>query len=71
MLVVTQPDRPSGRGMKLKPSEIKLAAEELGLPVETPLKARDGEFVAKIEALDADALIVASYGQILSERLLN
>lgn len=71
VLVVTQPDRPSGRGMKLKPSEIKLAAEELGLPVETPLKARDGEFVAKIEALDADALIVASYGQILSERLLN
>jgi methionyl-tRNA formyltransferase len=70
-LVVTQPDRPSGRGMKIQPSPAKLAALELGLPVETPERARAPEFVLNIESMQADALLVASYGQILSERLLN
>ncbi len=70
MLVVTQPDRPSGRGMKLKASPVKLKALELGLPVESPEKARDPEFVEKIRALDADVLVVAAYGQILSTKLL-
>ena len=69
-LVVTQPDRPSGRGLSLKPSPVKLAAIELGLPIESPDKARATEFVLKIEELNADALIVASYGQILSQALL-
>lgn len=71
VLVVTQPDRPSGRGMRLRPSEVKLTAEELGLPVETPAKARADEFVDRVTALAADALLVASYGQILPEKLLN
>lgn len=70
VLVVTQPDRPASRGMRLQPSPVKLIAEELGLPVATPEKARDPEFVEKIRALDPDMLLVASYGQILSTKLL-
>lgn len=70
VLVITQPDRPSGRGMKLKASPVKLKAIELGLPVETPEKARDPEFVQKIQELEADVHVVAAYGQILSTKLL-
>ncbi len=69
-LVVSQPDRPSGRGMKLHASPVKLAALELGLPVETPEKARAAEFVEHIRSLELDALVVAAYGQILSVALL-
>ncbi len=56
--------------MKLQPSPVKKAAEELGLPTETPEKARDPEFVAKIAELEADVHVVAAYGQILSVKLL-
>lgn len=70
VLVVTQPDRPSGRGMEMKPSDVKRAALDLGLPVETPLKCRSPEFVERLGSLDADAFIVASYGQILSKAVL-
>ncbi|MCW5936983.1 MAG: methionyl-tRNA formyltransferase [Fimbriimonadaceae bacterium] len=69
-LVVSQPDRPSGRGLDLKPSPVKKAAIELGLPVETPVKSRAPEFVESIRRLDADCLLVAAYGQILSEAML-
>ncbi len=68
--VVTQPDKPTGRKMVLTPTPVKIAAEELGLPVQTPIKARDPEFVEWVRSLDADALVVASYGQILSQKLL-
>jgi len=70
-LVVTQPDRPSGRGMKTHPAPAKLKAMELGIPFETPIKARAPEFVESLEAMRPDALVVASYGQILSQRLLD
>lgn len=69
-LVVTQPDRPSGRGLELKSSPVKLRAQELGLRLETPEKARNQGFVERIRELGTDALLVASYGQILSEELL-
>ena len=69
-LVVTQPDRPTGRGMKLRPAPAKLVAHELGLPVESPEKTRAPEFVARLREIDADALVVASYGQILSTAVL-
>ena len=69
-LVVTQPDRPTGRGMKLSPAPAKLVAQELGIPVESPEKSRAPEFVARLRELDADALVVASYGQILSTAVL-
>lgn len=70
VLVVTQPDRPKGRKMQLQPSPVRVAAEALGIPVETPERARNPEFVEQIRALDADALVVAAYGQILSTALL-
>lgn len=70
-LVVTQPDRPSGRGMRMQASPVKLLAQELGIPVETPEKARAAEFVERVQAVRADALVVASYGQILSQKLLD
>jgi methionyl-tRNA formyltransferase len=70
-LVVAQPDRPSGRGMRLHPAPTKLAAQELGIPVETPEKSRAPEFVERLAAERADALVVGSYGQILSQRVLD
>lgn len=70
VLVVSQPDRPSGRGLTLKPSPVKQAAIELGLPVETPEKSRAPEFVDSIRSLNADVLVVAAYGQILSQAML-
>lgn len=70
VLVVSQPDRPTGRGMKLQSSPVKKVALELGLPVETPEKARTPEFVEFIQGLSADVHVVAAYGQILSLKLL-
>ncbi len=70
VLVVTQPERPTGRGMKLQPSPAKLLGQELGIPVESPEKTRAPEFVATLREFDADALVVASYGQILSTAVL-
>lgn len=69
-LVVSQPDRPTGRGMRVQSSPVKLAALELGLPVETPEKCRAPEFVERIRSENADALLVAAYGQILPTSLL-
>ena len=70
-LVVTQPDRPSGRGMKLQPSPVKLTANKLGLPVDTPDKARDNEFIERIRNIQPDFHLVAAYGQILPLALLD
>ncbi|MFQ3588427.1 MAG: methionyl-tRNA formyltransferase [Fimbriimonadaceae bacterium] len=70
-LVVTQPDRPTGRGMKLRPSPVRAAATELGLKTATPEKCRAPEFVAEVREIGADALVVASYGQILSNAVLD
>lgn len=70
VLVVSQPDRPGRRGMRLQPSPVKQAALELGLPVETPEKSRVPEFVQQLRSLNADALLVAAYGQILSVSIL-
>ncbi len=70
-LVVTQPDRPAGRGSHLRPSPAKVLAAELGISCETPEKSRAPEFVERLESERADALVVASYGQILSQRVLD
>lgn len=69
-LVVTQPDKPAGRGRHLQPTPVKVAATAMGLPIETPIDSKDREFIAEIRAIRADAILVASYGQILSESLL-
>jgi methionyl-tRNA formyltransferase len=68
--VVTRPDRPRGRGMALDCSEVASAAAELGLPVLKPAKIRTGEFTGQLKALDPDLLIVAAYGRILPDSVL-
>ncbi|HEY0866798.1 MAG TPA: methionyl-tRNA formyltransferase [Fimbriimonas sp.] len=70
-LVVAQPDRPAGRGMRMQAAPTKVLAQELGLTVETPEKSRSPEFVDRLRELDADAFVVASYGQILSQKVLD
>ena len=69
LLVVSQPDRPSGRGMRLTPTPVSAAALDLGLPLETPERLK--LIADQIIALHADALVVVSYGQILSTKVLN
>jgi methionyl-tRNA formyltransferase len=67
-LVVSQPDRPQGRGLSLRPSAVKAAAEALGLPVFQPEKLRlEPE---RVIAEKADVLVVVAYGQILRENIL-
>ena len=68
--VFTQPDRPAGRGKKLKPSPVKVAAEELGLSVFQPEKIKTPEGIHQLRALAPDSIIVVAYGQILSRKIL-
>jgi len=70
-LVVTQPDRPKGRGRKTVPTPIKAAATELGLSVAQPMSLRTADFVARLQALEPDFFVVAAMGQILSQALLD
>ena len=69
--VVTQPDKPKGRGRKLQPPPVKVVAQEAGIKVFQPLKASSPEFIEEIRSLDPDLLIVAAYGQILKQDLLD
>jgi methionyl-tRNA formyltransferase len=70
-LVVTQPDRPKGRGMELTASPVKQKALELGLLVTQPTKIKDNtEFRAQIEAIKPDAIIVVGYGRIIPKWML-
>ena len=66
----TQPDRPSGRGHKLKPSPVKIFSEEKGIPVFQPEKIRSDENREIIESLHPDFIVVAAYGQILPDWFL-
>lgn len=59
--VITAPDRPAGRGMKLRPSPVKQYAEDKGLKVLQPVKLRDPEFLAEVEALQADLAVVVAF----------
>lgn len=68
--VVTQPDKPGSRG-RPAPRPIADSARDLGLPVLTPRRVRAPEAVADIAALQPDALVVAAYGQILPQSLLD
>lgn len=63
--VYSQPPRRAGRGKALRPSPVQRAAEEAGLPVETPMRFRDTEVLEGFKALDLDAAVVVAYGQIL------
>ena len=69
--VLTQPDRPAGRGMKLKASPVKQLALQHGIPVLQPENLKDAEVQAQIAALEADVMIVAAYGLIIPAVVLN
>ena len=69
--VVTQPDRPKGRDLKLQPSSVKALALKLGLRVLQPERARDEGFIAELRPLAPDLIIVAAYGQILPQPVLD
>jgi methionyl-tRNA formyltransferase len=68
--VVTQPDKPRGRGRKLKPSTIKQCAIDNGIKVLTPMGMDDEAFLAEIEGLKPEFLVVVAFGRILSKRIL-
>lgn len=68
--VVTQPDKPKGRGKAVVMSPVKEKALELGIPVYQPRKARDPEFVQVLKELDPDVIVVVAFGQILPKSIL-
>lgn len=69
--VYTQPPRPANRGKKLTPSAVQTRAEELGLPVRTPVSLRNAEAQAEFAALNLDVAVVAAYGLILPQFILD
>jgi methionyl-tRNA formyltransferase len=69
--VVTQPDRPAGRGRKMQPPDVKVLAEALELPLIQPRTLQDPTVIQQLEAWAPDVIIVAAFGQILRENVLN
>ncbi len=69
--VVTQPDRPKGRGKKLTPPPVKVLAESAGIPVIQPTKIKTEEFAAQLRSYNPDLIIVAAYGRILPSSILD
>lgn len=69
--VVTQPDKPKGRGQELSPPPVKVWAEARGLPVFQPTKLRDGVLAEQLRAFAPDVAVVAAYGRILPKDLLD
>lgn len=70
-LVLTQPDRPAGRGMALQASPVKRLAEQHGIPVFQPLTLKDAAARERVGAVGADVMIVAAYGLILPQAVLD
>ena len=68
--VVTQPDKPKGRGNKMQFPPVKEKAVELGLPVLQPARVRDPAFTAALKELAPDAIIVSAFGQIIPKEIL-
>jgi methionyl-tRNA formyltransferase len=68
--VITQPDKPAGRGRSLTPPPVKLLAQELGLPVIQPRRLRDSEAMEKLRAWDPELIVVTAFGQILRTEVL-
>ena len=69
--VITQPDRPSGRGKRLQSPPVKDFALEMDIPVLQPEKIKSADSIAALEQLSADIFVVAAYGQILSRKILD
>ena len=70
-LVLTQPDRPAGRGMVLQPSAVKQVALARSIEVFQPLSLKDAEAQARVAAVAAEAMVVAAYGLILPQAVLD
>ena len=70
-LVITQPDRPARRGLKLTPSPVKVASLELGLEVFQPERIRDPAVIERLRRLSPDVLVVVAYGQIIPASVLS
>ena len=68
-LVVSQPDKPKGRGHAMVPTPVKVVAEELGIPVFQPVKIREAKDV--LEKTEADVCVVAAFGQIIPASILH
>jgi methionyl-tRNA formyltransferase len=69
-LVVTQPDRPKGRGRKIMPSPVKSAALSLGYDIVQPASVRTDEFAEQIMSINPDLFVVTAFGRILPENIL-
>ena len=69
--VVTQPDKPKGRGGRMQFPPVKEAALELGIPVYQPAKVKAPEVIAQLRALQPDVIVVAAFGQILPKAILD
>jgi len=69
--VVTQPDKPKGRELKLTPSPVKMLAERRNLAVLQPIKARNEGFLGELRDLKPDLMVVVAYGQILPQAMLD
>jgi methionyl-tRNA formyltransferase len=70
ILVVTQPDRPRGRGRKIEPPPVKKSAQRIGLPVIQPETLRDDAVRQSLQATEADFFIVVAFGHLLRESVL-
>lgn len=68
--VVTQPDKPKGRGKTMLPTPVKEEALKHGFPVYQPVKVRDPEFLQVLEKLEPDIIVVAAFGQIIPKSIL-
>lgn len=71
LAVITQPDRPKGRGKKLTPPPVKEKALDLGLKIMQPERIKDSYFIEKIKILQPDVIVVVAFGQILPESILS
>ena len=69
--VLTQPDRPAGRGKKIKASPVKTYSMEKNIPVLQPKKLKDSQVIAAIAAMKPDIMVVGAYGLIIPEVLLD
>lgn len=69
--VITQPDKPKGRGKEVQMTPVKLAAMEYGIPVYQPVKIRDPEFIGRLKEIPADVYVVIAFGQILPKAVLD
>src|SRR2546429_5381234 len=71
-LVVTQPDKPRGRGMELAPSPVKQRALELGLPVIQPDKIKNNEeFRSRLSTLKPESIVVVGYGRLIPQWMID